>query len=102
MDNAVLSSGWRHKFDNILQRTLNNAPFWPKWIALFKHLVSFLRDVNNLAIFAREYKRRGERALACIGARRFVCWLSEALPSSPSVGTHVLGKLGLNARASVL
>ena len=46
---AVRSPGWRHQWDGLIKRGLSLIDWFPSWLALLKHVVSWFRDENMRA-----------------------------------------------------
>ena len=62
--NALHCPGWKHRWDNLLRRGLPMLSFFPSWLDLFKHVVTFLRDDQTKLTLSRHLKAINATALA--------------------------------------
>lgn len=56
---SVKVHGWKHLWDNLIQRGLTSLPWFPKWLARLKSLVAFLRSVSIQGELCSNFKERG-------------------------------------------
>lgn len=56
---ALQVPGWKHLFDNLLQRGLTSLRCFPAWFEVFKALVSFLRRYGVREVLATKWRSLG-------------------------------------------
>ena len=63
---ALHIPGWKHMWDNLLQRGLSSLRFFPSWLEKFRALVPFLRRQAVQVKFGEHLRSKGLHALALI------------------------------------
>ena len=61
---ALQSRGWRHLWDNELHHALKTLSFFPRWLAVFKSLCSFLRHKSVIETMVKQFRSTQRPVLA--------------------------------------
>ena len=76
--NGVQMPGWKHCWDNILQKTLHALPYFPLWLSRFKATIGFFRVPSHKTTACRRLRAQRLPAVAELLERsslpRFAEW----------------------------
>ena len=56
---SIQIHGWKHLWDNLIQRGLTSLPWFPKWLDRLKALVAFLRSHSIQGELCSNFRERG-------------------------------------------